>query len=199
MQRFITFNIMNRSGGIAVKRSLIAGGTGMLAHMSTWVMKETEMTMVIGRNNKKLERLIPAGYRKAVRTEQMDYHDTERLQQAIQNFIHCYGAIDCVIAWVHGNAPKTIPAILNQLNNSQKESWRFFHIKGSSTNIDIIQKKIDVPKKCLYREVQLGFKMEGNFSRWLTHDEISSGVIDAIKNDRKKTIVGVLEPWEKRP
>src|SRR5699024_247102 len=128
MQRIITFNIMNRSGGIDVKRAFIAGGRGMLARMSTWVMKETEMTMVIGRNNKKLERLIPAGYRKAVRTEQMDYHDTERMQQAIQNFIHCYGAIDCVIVWVHGNAPKTIPAILNQLNNSQKEKIGRAHV-----------------------------------------------------------------------
>ncbi|MEM5592401.1 hypothetical protein AAHH67_13015 [Niallia circulans] len=41
--------------------------------------------------------------------------------------------------------------------------------------------------------------MENSVSRWLTHKEISAGVIDAIKNNWKRKVVGVVEPWEKRP
>jgi hypothetical protein len=41
--------------------------------------------------------------------------------------------------------------------------------------------------------------MEGDVSRWLTHEEISKGIISAIHQDRKKTIIGTLYPWDKRP
>jgi hypothetical protein len=45
----------------------------------------------------------------------------------------------------------------------------------------------------------LGFKIEDNSSRWLTNDEISSGVIEAITNDEEEKIVGIVSPWDKRP
>ena len=50
-----------------------------------------------------------------------------------------------------------------------------------------------------YRQVILGFVIEGGRSRWLTHAEISGGVLDAVRNDRLFSIVGTVEPWSLRP
>ncbi len=38
-----------------------------------------------------------------------------------------------------------------------------------------------------------------NRSRWLTHEEISKGVIDAINNPKGRYIIGQIEPWGQRP
>lgn len=51
----------------------------------------------------------------------------------------------------------------------------------------------------MYREVMLGFVPLGTGSRWLTNEEISDGVIDAVGTDGERSIVGVVEPWELRP
>jgi hypothetical protein len=52
---------------------------------------------------------------------------------------------------------------------------------------------------CLRHYVQLGFIIENGHSRWLTHEEISAGVIQAICTKKPVTQVGLLEPWEMRP
>lgn len=181
-----------------MKHVLIIGGTGMLREMSSWVIKQANKTMLIGRNKEKLEQTVPSGYEHKVHYQFIDYRDTLKLQEGIQHALEVHGAFDYVIAWIHSSAPKALPVIFNELNHLE-EKWRLFHIKGSSTNVNAIKQKIEIPKNCLYRDVQLGFKIEENRSRWLTHHEISRGVIEAINLDREKTIVGVLEPWERRP
>jgi hypothetical protein len=50
-----------------------------------------------------------------------------------------------------------------------------------------------------YSQVILGFVLDGNSSRWLTNDEISAGVIKAIEQPEEISIVGSIEPWERRP
>jgi len=39
--------------------------------------------------------------------------------------------------------------------------------------------------------------MEEGHARWLTHEEISQGVIVAIQQDPPIHIIGTLQPWEK--
>ena len=36
-------------------------------------------------------------------------------------------------------------------------------------------------------------------SRWLTDEEISSGVLKAIEEDKERFVIGVTEPWSKKP
>ena len=48
-------------------------------------------------------------------------------------------------------------------------------------------------------DLALGFQLEGERSRWLTHEEISSGIIEALERQASRSIVGVVEPWEMRP
>lgn len=50
-----------------------------------------------------------------------------------------------------------------------------------------------------YRQVILGFAVEGGRSRWLTHDEISGGVVAAVRADEPYRVVGTVDPWSLRP
>jgi hypothetical protein len=52
---------------------------------------------------------------------------------------------------------------------------------------------------CLYRSILLGFVLEADGSRWLSNKEIGEGVIKSIEEDIKDMVIGIMEPWEKRP
>ncbi len=70
---------------------------------------------------------------------------------------------------------------------------------GSSTDLKKTVQDVDIPSGCYYRQVQLGFVIENGHSRWLTHKEISHGIIDCIQKDTLLYVVGTVEPWEFRP
>ena len=50
-----------------------------------------------------------------------------------------------------------------------------------------------------YQAVVLGFVVENGGSRWLTNDEISSGVFAAIQSGAPLSIIGTVKPWTARP
>jgi hypothetical protein len=182
-----------------MEHALIVGGTGMISGVSKWLIKTVKYVSVVGRNKQRLQRLHPGDDKTGFQPVSLDYKDTEDLRKFLRQSIQKNGPVDIVVSWIHSDAPDAIPAIFEEINHCQQEQWRFVHIKGSSRDLPAIQSQITVPINCLYRDVQLGFKMEGDVSRWLTHEEISKGIISAIQHDRKKTIVGTLSPWEKRP
>lgn len=131
----------------------------------------------------------------------MDYTNTGALKFEIAKAIADNGEIDLVVAWIHGTAPDAIDTIKRELANLQKgHPWTLVHIKGSSYDLSSILDTEHHPSDSFQEKfVQLGFVIEGSTSRWLTHQEISEGVIRAIQGDQRKTVVGTLEPWEKRP
>lgn len=45
----------------------------------------------------------------------------------------------------------------------------------------------------------LGYLLEEKHPRWLTDDEIAGGVMQAIRSDQEESIIGLIEPWNKRP
>lgn len=52
---------------------------------------------------------------------------------------------------------------------------------------------------CELRQVVLGFKVETEGARWLTHEEISDGVLAAIRGDFVFSVIGQTEPWSLKP
>jgi hypothetical protein len=70
---------------------------------------------------------------------------------------------------------------------------------GSSDKIEEISFNFNENKNYEYHQIHLGFVIDGNKSRWLTHQEISDGVIRCIRMNTRKLIVGTLTPWDKRP
>jgi hypothetical protein len=182
-----------------MKHVIIFGGTGMLANASKWLIENTDRISIVGRNRHKLNQLRSERDHSDLHLVTLDYKNSEDLTRFLRKTIQRYGPVDLVVSWIHSVAPNAIPVIFNEINHHQESHWRFIHIKGSSHDLSTIKTEITVPENCLYRAVLLGFKNEDGVSRWLTHEEISNGVISAIYYDRKKTIVGMLNPWKERP
>jgi hypothetical protein len=177
------------------KHALVVGGTGMLSDVTLWLHKKGYIVSVIGRRNETYQRLIRKAEKpKLIHSLVLDYHHTDLLKEKLTERIKKDGPFQLVVCWVHSTGKEVIPTIL-ALQKDQK--YDFFHVKSSTSYISRV--KPDVPENVDYHEIYLGFKLVGNHSRWLTHDEISEGVKDAIHHRRKETIVGQLEPWDKRP
>src|SRR5690606_10565489 len=106
-----------------------------------------------------------------------------------------------VVAWIHDDEDRVIRQTAESIRHAGGAdfAWDLYHVLGSSSNLDEILRKTPAPPECAYHQVQLGFVIEGNRSRWLTHEEISSGVIECVRNGRRRHVVGTLEPWDMRP
>jgi NAD(P)-dependent dehydrogenase (short-subunit alcohol dehydrogenase family) len=180
---------------------LVFGGTGMLAQTTGWIAEHAKHTVAFGRNKQRLNGLAKKYGQYGLEARELDYTNTEALRKAIKVTYTEYGKIDLVVSWIHSTAPDAIPEIKKQLSKLQKNhQWTLVVVKGSSSHLArITDSEMDIPDNCFLKEVQLGFKYNGVSSRWLTHQEISEGVIKAIREDKKNSVVGTLEPWEKRP
>lgn len=178
---------------------IIFGGTGMLAGATKWLMENADCISITGRDERKFNELKTSSNDNDHRFVTLDYSNNEDLKKFLNESIQENGPIDMVVSWIHSTASDAIPIIFEEIYRKQKDQWRFIHIKGSSHDLSSIENEFMVPENCIYRQILLGFKVENDISRWLSHDEISNGVIAAIQHDDKKSIIGVLDPWENRP
>ncbi|WP_067724835.1 short-chain dehydrogenase [Oceanobacillus damuensis] len=182
-----------------MQHALVVGGTGMLAEATMYLVNQGYFVSVIARSQTRMWRLINAAKdRSMIIPLYVDYRNESELKEAVRKTILQNGNINLVIAWIHSVAENALEIISDEVA-SIETSWDLFHIVGSSNDLNHMKRKAEVPVNCIYHQVQLGFVIEGTKSRWLTHKEISEGVIKAIKERRLLHIVGTLEPWERRP
>ncbi|WMJ17863.1 short-chain dehydrogenase [Geobacillus proteiniphilus] len=179
--------------------ALVIGGTGMLADVSLWLVREGYHVSVIARHRARMKQLIDrTGQMASITPLLVDYRDQETLCSFICQTIRENGTFDLIIAWVHTDETQALSAIIWK-NSRHPSPWRLFHVLGSRADPTEMKQKLCLPAACLYRQVQLGFVVEEHGSRWLTHQEISGGIIDAIRHDAPFHLVGTLEPSKKRP
>lgn len=174
--------------------TLVVGGTGMLAGVTRWLAEQGHIVSVVSRRAKTFGHV---SYRKLLNAIAVDYRDAEPLRHRIAEAIAAYGPIELAVFWIHSDAQEAFGITADEISNHAEIPWRLFHVRGSAAHLH--PELPQVPTNCLYRQVVLGFVAEETGSRWLTHDEISGGVIDAIRSDREQSVVGTLEPWERRP
>ncbi|AMV10229.1 short-chain dehydrogenase [Geobacillus thermoleovorans] len=179
--------------------ALVIGGTGMLADVSLWLVREGYDVSVIARRYARMKQLIDrAGPMASINPLLVDYRDQEAFCSLISRSIQKNGTFALIIAWVHTDGTQALSTVI-QKNSGHPGSWRLFHVLGSRADPAEAKSELCLPVACLYRQVQLGFVVEKHGSRWLTHQEISGGVIDAIRRDAPFHLVGTLEPSKKRP
>jgi hypothetical protein len=186
-----------------MKHCLIIGGTGILKEVSRQLAYEYDTVSVVARNSHKLYSLRRETMHLKGNLDpiQVDYTDYEKLRTEIELSIERYGSISLVVSWIHSTAPEASSVIANSIT-SQQEEFRFFDILGSASadpskeNLLPELAKLEYIK---YRQIVLGFVLEEYRSRWLTDEEISSGVLKAIDEDTVRSVIGVTEPWDKRP
>jgi hypothetical protein len=185
--------------------AMVIGGTGMLSEVSLNLLKSGYEVSVIGRSPARLQQLAQKAASQGEQASRrlslisVDYHQNDELQKEVSKAIEANGPIRLLVSWIHSTAPDALPIILTEVAHTKtKEDFRLFHILGSSTDLDEMKAKVNPPAHCHYRQVKLGFILEARGSRWLTNEEIATGVWSAIQQDAS-SIIGVLEPWEKRP
>lgn len=176
--------------------ALVVGGTGMLRDVSLELVRRGFEVSVVERRTERLARLRQeAGPR--LHPVPVDYRDTGALSEALERQVAQLGPIVLAVVWVHSVAPEAPYVIARYVQG------RYFHVLGSATADPSRpdpgrSRRFAALPHLRYREVILGFVVEPGGSRWLTHDEISRGVLEAIDRDAPRGIVGTVEPWSAR-
>ncbi|TQK73562.1 hypothetical protein FB479_102195 [Brevibacillus sp. AG162] len=179
------------------QEALVIGASGMLTEVSRWLARQGYQVTVLGRDPVKLRSVRDGStHPESIHVLPQDYHQTDGLRQAMADLIEKRGPMDVVVAWIHSTAPHALPVIVEELSRPEKR-WQLLHVCGSGAWKNPPTELAS--EVCKYRRVILGFTCAGEHSRWLTNDEIAAGVIDALQTTERQTIVGQVEPWEKRP
>lgn len=187
------------------KHALVVGGTGMLRGLTLALAEEGYTVSVIARTAARLDSLAAAAKDAPglINPLSLDYRDGTRLQEALRRAAGQFGPIVLAVCWIHSTAPAALRQIAEVIGESGAPC-RLFHVRGSAVANPAAEAK-RLPEwlgrypSIQYRQVILGFVIEHGRSRWLTHQEISGGVLAAVRADRELSIVGTVEPWSLRP
>ena len=148
---------------------LVVGGTGMLAPAARALRDRGHLVTCIARRTAEL------GHGIAV--ELTDYRDTLRLRDALLDATRARGPFELAVCWIHTDAPEAPGIVAGAL----APGARLVQVFGTR-----VWPLADPPLHIAYRQVLLG-ERDGT---WLTHEEISSGVLKAMDADRPVAVVG---------
>jgi hypothetical protein len=178
--------------------ALVVGGTGMLAGAVRGLVARGWRVSVLARRASAFAMREPG-----VVGLDCNYNDTDALVATLNRARDGEGAIDLAVGWFHTLGPAPMLATRTGCLGTP---GRFFHVLGSAMadpdqpdRLRRAARSAEDAAYCLYRQVVLGFVLEGQGARWLTNDEISAGVLKAIDDDAAVSTIGVTRPWAARP
>jgi hypothetical protein len=168
---------------------LVVGGTGMLSGLVEALAGDGGRLSLLSRHASRFAHEGVTGY-------DVDYYD----ESAFAGALDAAGPVDLAVAWFHTlkiAAPRRL---------AERTQGRLFQVLGSATGDPSRPDRLltaaavaDGLPSCALRQVVLGFQIEGGRSRWLTDQEISRGVLGAVRADATLSVVGQVEPWSARP
>lgn len=187
----------------AWNRVWILGGTGMLRAASLGLAARAAEVTSFARTPGSLAALDAAWPADGARhnTVAVDYADEAAFAGAMDTALAARGAPDLVLAWIHGFRPAL--QLANRLSREAR-ALAFVHVLGSAMSDPArspreLWTRLEAIPHLDYRRVMLGFVIESCGSRWLTHEEISRGVLCALESGAPESLVGVVRPWSSRP
>lgn len=190
------------------RHALVVGGTGMLRGVVLHLAAAGWVVSVIARDASALAELAEAAAPGRVEPLPLDYSDDTALGAGVAGAIERCGPLTLVVAWVRPNAPRALGIIARLADGAAGEAagerCRFFRILGSAAADPSHERRgrgaaFRALEGLAYREIVLGFRIEGDASRWNTKDEIAEGVIRAIEEDLPESVIGTVRPWEMNP
>jgi molybdopterin-guanine dinucleotide biosynthesis protein A len=149
--------------------ALVVGGTGMLAATARALASRGHAVTCIARR--------AADLGDGVLVEPVDYRDPTRLRDVLVRAGDARGPIELAVCWIHTDGPEAPRIVADAL----APGARLVQVFGTRS-----WPLVDVPLHVAYRQVQLG----STAGHWLTHEEISHGVLGAVDADRPVTVVG---------
>lgn len=188
-----------------MSHALVAGGTGMLRNVTLYLLKKYDTVSVIARSGEGFKRLeAEAGeYLPRLNKIRLDYTHYSDLTNSLIKSIKKFGEISLGISWIHSSAPLA-PLLIAKVINHTSRQCDFYEVLGSAYADPANENKnreeeFAMFKNINYHKIILGFIIEGNTPRWLTNEEISTGVIESVEKNIKSKTIGVTEPWELKP
>jgi hypothetical protein len=167
---------------------LVVGGTGMLAGLCRALAEDGGRLSLLSRRASAM-----GGF-------DCDYYDPVSFQAALEAAEARNGPIELAVGWFHNIRLEACRLLAERVRG------RLFQVLGSAMADPGHPWRLDLAKAvaaglpaCDLRQVVLGFKVEDRGARWLTNDEISDGVLAAIRGDFAYSVIGQTEPWTARP
>jgi len=185
------------------QHTLVIGGTGMLAGATRELAGRSEILTAVARTTRSLRALVDsvAATDCVLHEVALDWSDREAFLSGLADRIERTGPPSLVLAWLHRDdlGPEIARAV-----GAEGTACAFFQVRGSAAAnpaapASSLSDDPRIPANVNHHEVILGFRLEGSGSRWLTHEEISGGVLEAIAEARPRRIIGTVTPWERRP
>lgn len=186
------------------QHTLVIGGSGMLANCTIGLSRVSQAVSVVGREAR---RLLAVGDRchGAFEPLAVDYRNSAKLTEAVDTAIRRHGPIDLVVAWIHLDAPEASGAVA-ALAMESNSAVIYVDVVGSAFADPAAPGRLRARQKLIqetgvedYRSVVLGYVAEPSGSRWLSNEEISSGVLAAVVSESRSMVVGAVDPWHARP
>ena len=159
------------------ENAIIVGGTGMLGRASSHVAGISRNLTLICRYPDSLAAQIGA------QGIALNWGDRERAEMMLDQHVPC----DLLITWVHQDG-----AWLRRfLGRRLVAGGRAIHVFGSASAKSILQQaRLSQPEEDhTVQNVLLGWNEANDNKSWLTHSQISQGVIQAIQNPKTRSIV----------
>lgn len=166
------------------------GATGMLATASRHFAEQSDTETLIARDATGFVRSQGLDNATAV---DADWGDVDRYIRALSDALAGRPGVELCVLWLHGGAEGVLDDLLDLLSPGP---CRLIHVLGSSSGdprerAEALRKRIRGIAGLTCHSVMLGAVGEGIHRRWLTHDEISRGVIDCEREGRD-VVVGEL-------
>lgn len=182
--------------------ALIVGGTGMLRGVMEHYRKTYKTVSVLARSKKDLEKLEKR-YPGIIRGISVDYNDEAALRLALKESVEKNGRYNFAVIWIQ-DAPVSVALCIAEFVGTPAQKGTLIHVRGSAAADPSMPARsmgdsFIAQTSLNYQEVILGFIKEGSTSRWLDHEEITEGILEAAESKEVKTIVGVVTPWGDRP
>ena len=158
--------------------ALVIGGTGMLAGLTrALVARGHSVTSIARRATLLSERACTDQSRGLLVPVALDYRDSAALEEALAHVVRERGPVDLAVCWIHTDAPHAPGLVARAL----AAGARLVQVFGTRH-----WPLAEIPLHVAYRQVLLGT----SGGRWLTHEEISEGVLAAMDADLPCRVVG---------
>jgi hypothetical protein len=182
--------------------TLIIGGTGMLRGAAIELAQQSQRLTSVARTHRSLAALdaaLTAGSGQHYMLA-LDWSAPDHFIEEIERHLTKTGPPDLMVAWIHQDHLSLRLAV--RLGQSG-HPLRFFHVIGSdgadpSQIAQALLKSIEQVPHLHYHQVILGAVKTSWGIRWLTNQEISAGVLEAIGAQQRQFVVGILDRGQKR-
>lgn len=179
----------------AVGDVLVIGGTGMLRPAVRELVEHGLRVLVASRRPDRAS--PPEAVRGGFVPVVADWQEPESLVDAV---VTAAGGLPVthVVVWVHSPYRTAVMGELDRVVASDAIVVQVWGSAGEDPRSALVTEQATLPGRRM-RDVVLGYVNEARGSRWLTHMEISEGVVHALDRPEALQVVGQIDPWNQHP